>query len=267
MKPPYIRSGRDSEKARGQARVLAWPTGKKRSQSYNLVVCAADKIKDSWIFSDFMGLCMSLMEQNVKGDFLSCFPVRSYFAVESYDTIKFGTFGASRTEYVHKYSREQFERGQIWWRDVKASEVLGKIQRWINHNQNLSQSGDVVNIFFGGHGDQKLGFACGNGFLHQAVLGQMLAHYRPGVQVNFVPNFCFSGLFVEALRSNDIANCHAVASCSPMELSWSQSRSASGRYRSVRFAKAFLQSLSHIPKPPDSVPSWTIHEHESFLLQ
>lgn len=56
------------------------PSSAPEKTSYNLVVCGAtDPQKEGWMFSDFMGYCMTLKKYGIAGDLYSCFPIEETF--------------------------------------------------------------------------------------------------------------------------------------------------------------------------------------------
>lgn len=142
--------GRDLKKALDQAETLGSPIP--RTQSYNLVACTSHNAEvDGWIFSNFMGICMLLRDKHVKGDFYSCFPVKEHFEflakqATAIESIKFGYFGQNGAETLYQYTKDQFDKGDRWWVQVKPEEIRPYIENWISQRARLARSGDVVNI-------------------------------------------------------------------------------------------------------------------------
>ena len=96
--------------------------------AHYLVVCGATKHEDGFIFSDFMGYCSILQERGINGTFLSCFPLRQHWSwLETYkpgvNDIKFGRISLRDPKGVIVYTKEQWQNGTKWWRQVPEDEV------------------------------------------------------------------------------------------------------------------------------------------------
>lgn len=258
----HARSGRDPKKALSQAMALGTPIT--RTQSYNLVACTPyDAEADGWIFSDFMAACMLLKDRNVKGDFYSCFPVEEHFKYlggqpSSITSIKFGYFGNKRAEALYEYTKDQFFKGDIWWVQVQPEEIRRRIENWVSQKAKVAKRGDVVHIILLGHGDPKRGLATGGGYLHHKVFAQQIAHFRSTVQVNLVLDFCYSGVFLNALQALGLSECYITTSCDADHESWSHDRSGSGRFRNGRFMTALVETLT-------TAPQTTIQDQETYI--
>ncbi|KAJ5537679.1 hypothetical protein N7494_007158 [Penicillium frequentans] len=257
-----MRTCRDPRKALGQAKALSSPIP--RTQSYNLVACTSyDAQADGWIFSDFMAACMLLKDRNVNGDFYSCFPVKEHFQFlasqpSAMNSIKFGYFGNKRADALYEYTRDQFHKGDIWWSPVRREEIRRRIENWVSQKAKAAKCGDVVNIILLGHGDPKRGLDSGGDFLHHEVLAQQTAHFRSAVQVNFILDFCYSGVFKNALQDLGRRECHVSTSADADNQSWSHNQSGSGRYRNGRFMTALVESFT-------TTPQITIQDLETYI--
>ncbi|KAJ5798467.1 uncharacterized protein N7503_007763 [Penicillium pulvis] len=261
-----LRKRRDRKEALGQAKALGSPVP--RAQSYNLVACTSHNAKaDGWIFSDFMGACMLLLDRHVKGDFYSCFPVKEHFEFlakqpTAIDTIKFGYFGKDRAEALYQYTKDQFDKGDRWWVQVKPGEIRRRIDSWISQKSKLARDGDFVNIFLDGHGHRRHGLKAGSEYLHQQVFAQQISHFCKGVQVNLIMDFCHSGLFKKAVEVLERDDCYIITSCGAPGRSWSNKLSGSGRHRNGRFATALVHAFtSGGPK----TPPYSIQDQEDSI--
>ncbi|KAJ6023979.1 hypothetical protein N7540_004776 [Penicillium herquei] len=270
MMAPRKHSGRDPKKALGQKLALGPGPIVRRPQSHNLVICGSTDDQDyGWIFGDFMGICSALNEYHIRGDFLSCFPLKAHFdflqqQTPPIKTIKFGYFWPNRVNALHTYSKERFDRGHLWWMPVKPSELLSRIIDWFTRKQSAAMSGDVINIILEGHGHEENGFMAGESFLYPAMFANLISHFRPKVQVNVFPDFCCSGSFIIKVKQFNPGSCYMAASADAETKSWSHSRSVSGRVRNGRFVTALVMSLANTNST--SSKPWSIQDHEKFMI-
>ncbi|KAJ5106595.1 hypothetical protein N7456_003270 [Penicillium angulare] len=210
-----------------------------------------------------MAICMILLENHVRGDFYSCFPLKEHFdhlgrADTPLDTIKFGNAGP---EALHTYSKAQFDNGNVWWTEVGRTEIRQRIEYWISQKSAAAQPGDVVDIFMEGHGNRTKGFNAGSEFIHPDVFTQLVSHFRPGVQLNIILDFGYAGGFAKSIEMSKRADCYVVAACSEVVPAFSHARSISGRLRSGKFTTAFVHSLRKI----SSNPKWSMKDQEAFV--
>ncbi|KAJ5715343.1 uncharacterized protein N7483_012524 [Penicillium malachiteum] len=149
---------------------------------------------------------------------------------------------------------------------VPSSQLLDRITDWVSKKQSAARAGDVVNIILDGHGNKDDGFMAGDNSLHRVVFANLISHFKPGVQVNFVPEFCYSGNFIDAVSKLNLASCYCVASADDKSKSWSHTRSVSGRVRNGRFTTALVQSLANTRSSSTSSTPWSVKDHEHFMV-
>lgn len=269
-------SGRDSKKAEGQRLSLGGAHPAREKQSFNLVVCGATDYKDGFIFSDFMGYCMALKEHGVGGDFFSCFPISDHFIwlrnenSPAIDVVKFGKFGTNGSKALYTYSRHAFLNRQYWWTQVGAHELLEKVQSWIVEKQTLAEDGDIVNIILEGHGCKGGGeLIIGKNWIHPSVLSNLLRNFKVGVQVNAVSGACYSGRFVDIIKTSGQTQRYVAAASPGESKAYATTRSISNRVRNSRFSQAFVQSLAKVNLPGRTRRqiTWRLKDHEAFMKE
>ena len=139
--------------------------------SYNLIICGATNKRDGYLFSDFLGFCMTFRDHGVAGDFWSCFPIEEHFAwlrndhSPPIDSIKFGKYGKHREKALYSYSRFQYVMREYFFEQKGANILLEEVKRWITEKQQLAHAGDVVNIIIESHGSSKGQVRLGDGLL------------------------------------------------------------------------------------------------------
>lgn len=102
----------------------------------------------------------------------------------------------------------------------------------------------------------------GDEYLHQEVFAQQIAHFRSGVQVNLVMDFCHSGVFKEAVKVSERRDCYIMTSCNEADRSWSHRQSVSGRHRNGRFTTALVHAFT---QGGPKTPPFSIQNQESFI--
>ena len=245
---------------------------------YHIIVCGAtrpDSYADGAMFSDFMGIAMTLRHLNpeVNGTFLSCFPLDKHFdwlakSKPPITDIKWGSFGPQKAP-LFTYSKTKWStRQEKWFEEVDPNDLIARVVSWIHEKGSTVTSGDCVNIFFQCHGLRKGGIALGKKVLESAELAQLFKLFPAGVQVNAIGSHCYSGKLVDAIRAVNLLDRYAVAACGPNQLSWTARRSVSNRCRNFRFSQPFIQSLSRMRLPgikQENTPPITLENHENFM--
>lgn len=264
------RSGRSERKVYGQRKSLG---GHDEPKSFNLVVCGATNYLDGYIFSDFMGYCMALKEHGIGGDFYSCFPIERHFIYlkndhkPSSDVIKFGKYGDDGSKSLYTYSRHAFMSRQYWWTQVGVHELLSKVEEWIKDKEQKARPGDTVNLFFESHGTSKGELQLGDRRLHCYVLRDWISGFKHGVQINAISGACYSGKFLDVIKSSNQKDRYFAAAASSDQKALSATRSVSNRIRNSRFSQAFVQSLAKVSLPGRARRqiTWRLMDHEGYM--
>lgn len=142
----------------------------------------------------------------------------------------------------------------LWYQEYNQDELIGKVVSWIHEKAATTNPGDTVNILFHAHGRSDGAVMLGSHALTTTEFTGSLRLFRAGVQVNAVGSHCYSGAFVESIRTDSQSDRYIVAACGPQEKHWSVARSASNGVRNCRFSQPLVQSLARVALP--GVPHW-----------
>lgn len=246
---------------------------------HNLVVCGATSpvsVIDGAIFSNFMGVSLTLRDLNpntTQCSFYSSFPLREHFDyLSTFDPpigdIKWGSFGPKRNP-LYSYSKTEFMLRQgLWYQEYDKDELIGKVVAWIHEKAATTNPGDTVNIFFHAHGRPDGSVVLGSKALATEDFKGLLRLFRAGVQVNAVGSHCYSGVFVDAIPTDNQSDRYIVSACGPKEGHWTASRSVSGRYRNFRFSQPLVQPLARLALPgvpPPTNDPISVSEHDAYM--
>lgn len=127
--------------------------GKSTRSVHKLIVCGAQNKEDGWLFSDFMGYCMSLINLPGPNNYLSCFPLEDHFTwLKSHtppkDDIKAGGHDGRA---IYTYTSAHFRNGKHWWTQVNPDILLDQVKSWIQTKATEVEAGDFVLIYILGH--------------------------------------------------------------------------------------------------------------------
>ncbi|KAL8882912.1 MAG: hypothetical protein Q9198_000158 [Flavoplaca austrocitrina] len=241
-----------------------------------LVICGATDAKtDDFIFSDFMGFCTMLMEKGIFGDFVSCFPVRlslKYMKNEyNIESFKFGKVilpGTTSESWLYQYTRQQFEQEPLWFTEIAKEDLKEYVKSWVKRKVDSTEPGDTVNIVFEGHSSRYPSIRLGRREMQVPDFVDLIAKFKPGVQVNFINGACLSAQFVDAISASGQSNRFVSASATGMNRAYSSSRTVSGRARSSRWSQASVQSLARTDfglGPTQASNQVTIANHQDYI--
>ena len=233
-----------------------------------LVVCGVVKIDDAWFFGNFLGFCRALMSLGVKETFWNCFPIGEYFDRGQYDNIKFGRQGSGWTP-IEVYSKHNWTNRQKFWRHFSPAEMDTLVVEVISHINKMAQelvAGDIFNLVLIGHGEPTTGISLGGNQFLPTSLAMALDNFKANVRVNVVIQACHSGAFADRIQARNQPQRFVHTSSQEDQLSYSDSRSPSGRFRNSRFSGAFLRSLgfAHDPSTKDN---WSLQSHIAMVAR
>ena len=272
-------SARDKNKPRLSLGPDQKPLDPQPAKSYNLVVCGArNPQRDGFIFGDFLGFSMAMRQQNVGGDFWSCFPIEEHFQflgalVPPITDIKFGKFGPNRDQALYTYSKFEYNHRTIWWKQVGTRVLKDDTLAWIASKTALAKSGDVVNIIFESHGARGGGVCLGEFVLWPLELIRAIGEFQDEVQVNIITGACFGGHFVDAMRAEGQYYRYVHAAENQGSVAYAASRSVSDRIRNSRFSQAVCMSLAKmdlpglVPRSSAPPPQIRVADHELFVRE
>lgn len=261
---------RSPKKAAAQLEILGGAPRALRGEVFSLVVCGSPNMEDGWIFSDFLGFSSVLREQPGNHTFYSCFDLTGHFASlkkrgAPIKDIKFGKYGPEK-KYIFSYEKSRFEQCPPFWFQFEPEKLLDAYHAWIEETKQKSRAGDVVNIVFACHGTFNGSFEVGKQYLHTGDLIKRIEDFPDGVQVNVVSTSCFAGHLADQLAKTEQTNRY-VAVCETGCKSRAMARSPSGRWRTGRFANAFVESLLKAVTDfhsPNEI-TWTVEQHNEHI--
>ena len=261
---------RSPRKAASQLEALGGAPRALRGEVFSLVICGSPNPQDGWIFSDFLGFSSVLREQPGNHTFYSCFDLAGHFAAlkkkgTAIKDIKFGKYGPEK-RHIYSYEKSRFEQCPPFWFQFSTEKLLDECHTWIEESKQKSRAGDVVNIVFACHAASNGAFEIGKKFLYPVDLTKRIDNFPDGVQVNIVSTSCFAGHLAEELAKTEQTNRY-VAGCETACKSLAMARSPSGRWRTGRFANAFVESLLKAVTDfhsPNEI-TWTVQQHNDHI--
>ena len=257
---------RSPRKAASQLEALGGAPRALKGEAFNLVVCATPNLEDGWIFSDFLGFSSVLRELPGNHTFYSCFDLAGHFAsVKQHKDIKFGKYGPEK-KHIFSYEKSRFEQCPPFWQQFATDKLLDAYHAWVEESKKKARLNDVVNIVFVGHGTPDGYLQFGKRFLHSRDLVKRIQDFPEGVQLNIIATSCFGGHIADGLAKTQQTNRY-VAACEKGSESRAMARSPSGRWRTGRFANAFVESLlkavADFRSPSDI--TWTVEQHDKHI--
>jgi hypothetical protein len=238
----------------------------KNPSSRFIVVCGASDVEESWLFGDFVGFRRVLDQLGATGEFLNVFPIREFFERGKGENVMFGTeddrknameiynkdecendikFGTEddRKSAMEIYTKDEWEneKNQPFFKQYKDDTLLYKdTLGFIDNATRTSEPGDSFTIVLIGHNNDN-GISLGGGSnVEKAVLADLLAKFKPDVEVNLVIQSRSPGCFVDAIQAaNQRPRSYLETSAKAGQASHSDILCASSRFGNSVLGSAF----------------------------